>query len=458
MEENTDSDVKELEETLSKESEIAETTSETEQVSEPEPEKEHEESKQEVMFEWEDSYIEEKTRSLDWKAIIIISIIYSLSALLLNVPQMSAILQHEERLTIVFTALGSIIFGPVIGGLGAGFGNVLYDLISHFIIDPRPLSIKNFLGFLGNLAGGAIIGWYARKLTVHPDDKIFTLDNIKKWIHNTFATIFGLSVVLPIIIGGGGYFLTLIGIPVYTAEKAIEKIGEIAISNGIVAVLLMVPVQITFVALERKRLRAYREILKSTTKLKRISKPKTEIIKIKWIHGGKNGFVLGKWGSIDMLVQNILDRPMKYRVEVHAQDRIDPSVFYTKLLQPGDVDHLYVEIFPFDDAKRELKITFRPWVETYDELVRMEEANLESVYRYKYNVVMPANRRMRAMVTIVGLLALIVTLARGLASVASAGSDLSALELTGGIVLIELLAIILYYIYRKKNLKKLEAD
>ncbi len=419
---------------------------------------EEEETEQEVMFEWEDSYIEEKTRALDWKAIIVISIIYSLSALLLNVPQMSAILQHEERLTIVFTALGSIIFGPIIGGLGAGFGNVLYDLISHFIIDPRPLSIKNFLGFIGNLVGGAIIGWYARKLTVRPDDKIFTFENLKKWIHNTFATIFGLSVVLPIIIGGGGYLLTLMGIYVYSAEKAIEKIGEIAISNGIVAVTLMIPVQITFMILEQRRLRSYRNILKQTIRLKRISRPKSEIVKIKWIHGGKNGFVLGKWGSIDMLVQNVLDVPMKFRVEVHAQDRIDPSVFYTKMLKPGEVDHLYVEIFPFDDAKRELTITFRPWVETYDELVRMKEEHLESVYKYKYNVVMPANRRMRAMVTIVGLLALIVTLARGLASVASAGSDLSALELTGAIVLIEILMILLYYFYKKRSIKKLEAD
>ena len=220
----------------------------------------------------------------------------------------------------------------------------------------------------------------------------------------------------------------------------------------------MIPIQIAFVWLERRRLRNYREVLKNTIRLKRISKPKTEIVKIKWIRGGKNGFVLGKWGSIDMLVQNILDRPMKYRVEIYAQDRIDPSVLYTELIKPGGVDHLYVEIFPFDDAKREITITFRPWVETYDELVRMEQAKLETTYKYKYNVVMPANRRMRAMVTIVGLLALIVTLARGVASVASAGSDLSALELTGEIVLIELLAIIFYYIYKRRSLKKLEAD
>ncbi len=398
---------------------------------------------------------DERVRLFDWKVIVAVAIIYSMNAFLLEGA--SSLFPHEERVTIVVPAFASIVFGPVIGGLGTGFGNLLLDIIDKYVLSDEGLAARHVLGFFANMVGAMVVGLYSRRTVIGPDDRIFTWERILQAIRNTLASVLGLAVVTGVMIGYGRWLLSFAGLDTYTFEQGSTLAGIIVTSNGFVLLVAMVPLQLAFLWVERRRARTYRDQLEESRALSKVGGVRGAPVRVESFKEQGKGFVLRRWSTVRLKVRNLLDIPMRYRVEVLAQDHVDPNVFYTELMTPNGVDVIDLQVYPFDDAERVIRLVFRPWVESMDMLRDVFEDDRHFAYEYTYNVLLPGNRRFRVLVSIVGIMALIVAVAQAVRSMqdvatgVAASSGSLAFMVTVGVVVAELLFVFLWYQYRKRQ-------
>ena len=133
----------------------------------------------------------------DWRVIVGIAAIYSLNALLLGTLDLGKLVfgHGEVRIFIFIPALGSLMFGPVSGGLGAGLGNLLNDIIDDVILSGQALDLGNFVGFVGNLVGAFFTGLFGRRITIEKDQSFYEKDMVLMYIQNILASIFGMAVI-----------------------------------------------------------------------------------------------------------------------------------------------------------------------------------------------------------------------------------------------------------------------
>ena len=399
---------------------------------------------------------DEKIKLFDWKVIVAVALIYSMNAFLLE--SASNLFPHGERIAIMVPAYASIIFGPLIGGLGTGFGNLLFDIFEKMVLSQEGLAARHVLGFFANMLGAMVTGFYSQRIIMKEDDKIFSLEKMALAIRNTFASVLGLAIVTGVMIGYGRWLLSYVGLDTYTLENGINLAGIIITSNGFVLLVAMIPLQIAFMLVERRRIRIYNRTLEESRRMVPIKTEKKSPLSIEYFKGVGKGFVLRSWSTIQMKIKNNLDVPMRYRVEVRAQDHIDPNVFYTEKMQPGGKDVIDLQLYPFDDAERKIQFVFRPWVDQSDILRKVFEEDTAFTYEYTYSVLLPGNRRFRVLISLVGIMALIAAIAQALRSIQSfttgeTGGSATAFIVTLGVVLAEVIFVLLWYFIRKKQLE-----
>jgi len=400
-------------------------------------------------------YVEEKTKLFDWKVIVAVAIVYSMNAFLLEGA--SGLFPHEERIAIMVPAFAAVVFGPLIGGLGSGFGNLLFDIFEKMVLSQEGLAARHVLGFFANMIGAMVTGFYSQRIVINENEPLFSRERLLLVVRNTFASVLGLGVVTGVMIGYGRWLLSYVGLDTYTLQDGIRLAGIIVTSNGFVLLLSMIPLQFAFMSVERRRVAAYNASLHETLKMSPVTRARDAPIAVEEFRGIGRGFVLRSWSTIRLRVRNKLDVPMRYRVEVRAQDHVDPNVFYTEKIPPGGVDVIDLQLYPFDDAERRIQLAFRPWVDQSNTLRRVFEEDLAFTYEYTYNVLLPGNRRFRVLISIVGIMALIAGIAQALRSLQgiftgqAAGSSV-AFAVTLAVVAAEILFVVLWYLFKKRSL------
>lgn len=386
----------------------------------------------------------------NWKIAAILAIFYSLNALFIGKAKLFA--GHGEvRMFIFIPAITAVWFGPVVGGLVGGFGNLLIDIIDDVILSGESLEISNFIGFLANLIGAYITGVLRDPLEVTKGESIISPRQIVKYIRNTIAAIIGMGVVTGEIIGLGLYAAGYFPSP----EIGFILAWEITKINSMFLLIAMVPVQIFVTAFEKHRIKTYHEQADLTRKPIMVEGPKDSLIEIRRFRVAGDGLIQEKWGLIEMVLKNNSNASLQYRIELNSDDKIDPSVSYTRVLKSGEEDEKYFKIYPFDDGVREMDIFIKPWMDSISLLEENFGKNLTYHYKYRYRVMAPLSDKFQGVISFVTMLAFIGVTISALQSVLGTISGIKAtyFGLAIAIVIVEFIILIAYYMRLKRRLK-----
>ena len=388
----------------------------------------------------------------NWKIAAVLAVFYSLNSLFIGSTKLFA--GHGElRIFIFIPALTAVWFGPVIGGLAAGFGNLLLDIIDNVILKGESLDMSNVVGFFANLIGAYVVGLLRDELIVSKDDNILSLKFFKKYFRNLVASVIGMAITTGELIGlglyGAGFFDSI--------SIAFGLAWSIATANTMVLLIAMIPVQIFVAWFEKHRILQFYSQARQTKVLKSVEFPPTtpiEIYSLKLI--GSHGLVKETWGVLKMELTNNSNITTQFRIEVNSDDKVSPTVSYTRELAPGETDEKYFKIYPFDDGVRFMDIYLKPWVKSITQAKEAFGDNPTYHYVYKYRVMAPLSDKFQGLVSFITMIAFIGVIISALQSVFGSISQAKAtyFALAGVTALIEMLIIVLYYLKLKKEVSK----
>lgn len=388
----------------------------------------------------------------NWKIAAVLAIFYSLNSLFIGSTKLFA--GHGElRIFIFIPALTAVWFGPIIGGLAAGFGNLLLDIIDNLILKGESLDMSNVVGFFANLIGAYIVGLLREELTVSKDDNILSMVFMKRYFRNLIASVIGMAVTTGELIGLGLYGAGFL----HSISAAFGLAWSIAVANTIVLIIAMIPVQIFVAWFEKHRIMQFYTQAKQTKVLKSVETPQASPVEIKSIRLiGSSGLVKETWGVLKMEVANNSNMTTQFRIEVNSDDKVSPTVSYTRELAPGEVDEKFFKIYPFDDGVRYMDIYLKPWVKSLATVKEEFGDNPTYQYVYKYRVMAPISDKFQGLVSFITMIAFIGVIISALQSVFGSISQakVTYFALAGVIALIEMLIIVLYYLKLKKEVTK----
>lgn len=386
----------------------------------------------------------------NWKIATVLAIFYSLNSLFIGSAKLFA--GHGElRIFIFIPAITAVWFGPIIGGLAAGFGNLLLDVIDNVILKGESLDMSNVVGFFGNMIGAYIVGLLRDELIVHKDDNIFSLRFFKKYFQNLIASIIGMGLTTGEIIGLGLYAAGFLD----SLEIAFILAWKIATVNTIVLVISMIPIQIFVAWFEKKRISQFYTQAKRTKVLKQIKAPTTAPVRISSLMLiGSDGIIQEEWGVLKMIVKNESNITTQFRIEMNSDDKISPTVAYTKELAPGESDEKYFKIYPFDDGVHTMDIYVKPWVNSISVAKENFGSNPTYHYAYKYRVLAPLSDKFHSLISFITMIAFIGVIISALQSVFGSITQAKTtyFELAGAIAIIEFIIIMAYYWKRRGRL------
>ncbi|MBD3191870.1 MAG: hypothetical protein GF308_14580 [Candidatus Heimdallarchaeota archaeon] len=323
--------------------------------------------------------------------IIAISLLYAMNVFAIGEIKLLPTTEGggELRPFIFIPALASIIFGPLVGSFSAGFGNILIDILQDVIIEHDTLDLGNLAGFIGNFVGAGVVGLLAWRLKFDKDDRIiFSGKHWLRYIQNTIAGTLGLGLVCGEIIG-----LLRIAFNVSTWSIGNLISTSIFYHNSLFLLFSLIPLQIIVGFYEKIRSKRYANAIHDSQNVKLLEEPENPpaIIEAFEINPGVklDGLVKGEWSQIKMIVRNNTPLPMAFRLEINCEDRIDPSVAYTPVLNPGDQDEKFFQINPFNDSTRIFTVYIKSWAKTYNELTYVAQIGSSVRYRYTYDALTP---------------------------------------------------------------------
>ncbi len=385
----------------------------------------------------------------NWKIAAVLAIFYSLNSLFIGTTKLFA--GHGElRIFIFIPALTAVWFGPIVGGLAAGFGNLLLDFIKNVVLKGESLDMSNVVGFFANLIGAYIVGLLRSELHVEKEDNIFSLRYFSKYFNNLIASIIGMGITTGELIGLGLYATGFLD----SLTTAFGLAWKIATVNSIVLLISMIPVQIFVAWFEKRRILQYHSQAKRTKILKQIESPMQAPVEIKSLMlVGSEGFVQETWGVLKMVVTNKSNITTQFRVEVNSDDKVSPSVTYTRELAPGESDEKYFKIYPFDDGMRTMDIYLKPWVNSITVAKENFGKNPTYHYVYRYRVMAPITDKFHGLISFITMIVFIGVIISALQSVfgSISQSKTTYFELAGAIALIEMILIIAYYWKKKRE-------
>ncbi|NHK31350.1 MAG: hypothetical protein FK730_08365 [Asgard group archaeon] len=324
--------------------------------------------------------------------IVVMSLLYAINSFAIGEIKLLPNAENgggELRPFIFIPALASIIFGPIVGSFSAGIGNLLIDFVQDRLIQGDILDLGNFAGMVGNFLGAAVVGFLAWRLKFDKDDKVILSGKIwLRYLQNAVAAIVGMGLVTG----------ETIGLLRVAFQKSTWEVGNIIatsifFSNSLFLVITIIPLQLVIGFYEKIRAKRYDKALhnsKNVTLLEEPDKPPALIEKFIIIPGaGTDGLVKGEWSQIEMVLRNNTNVPMTFRLEINCEDRINPSVTYTKLLKSQEIDEKFFQINPFNDADRVFTVYIKSWSPTFKQLTEVSDIGLSVRYRYTYNALTP---------------------------------------------------------------------
>jgi hypothetical protein len=320
--------------------------------------------------------------------IFVMSFLYAVNSFALSYKPLAV---ETLKPFIFIPALASIIFGPLVGCFSAGIGSLLTDFIQVRLIEGLFIDLSHFAGFLGNALGAAMVGFLSQRLKLDKDDRVlFSGKTWLRYLQNTLAAMLGMGLITG---ETTGLFTFIFRVDDISWHDANALGAEIFYYNTLFLLVTILPLQLVIGFYEKIRARRYANKLhnsKNVTLLEEPDSPPALIEKFEIIPGpGIDGLVKGEWSQIKMLIRNNTKIPMTFRLEINCEDRVNPSVTYTKLLQPQETDEKFFQINPFNDAERVFKVYIKSWSPTFKELTTVSAIGISVRYRYTYNTLTP---------------------------------------------------------------------
>ncbi len=291
---------------------------------------------------------------------VFLSIIYAgLSALFFN-SQFSQGLQFGDvRPVIFFPALVSIMFGPVLGFLAGGFGNLLYDILENVVIEDSQLTLKNLVGFIANSMGGLVTGILAHPKVIKRSKRLSVSEWLKtstlgRLLRNALVAVVGFAIVTGLIIGLGLWIV----VPGLSLQTGFEISSSIIYWNAVVLLVTIIPLIVllevsdAFFDLRRD------QRLEQRRRVKAIVHDGMDLEIVSALMPEGDELFLFSWGAIDMVVRNAGEKPQSFRIIAQGTDVFRPAVHSTPMLEPGETDQIYFNVYPLGTGPRRTKMLF----------------------------------------------------------------------------------------------------
>ncbi|MDH5403919.1 MAG: ECF transporter S component, partial [Candidatus Heimdallarchaeota archaeon] len=293
------------------------------------------------------------------------SVIYAAISTLLD-PDRTHFVEEDAfgdiRPAIFFPALVAILYGPIVGGLGAGIGNFLYDLIGVILNPDKTLELKHLIGFMGNLLGGFIVGGLSKPyedVTTMFDQsrrkssllkELFNLKFIRRIVRNTLSSIIGLGFVTGIVIGYGQRIN-----PEFPRAASFTIFSNISYWNsvflmGAIPLLYLLITIIDYFQdkkslnnLERRRHIQMKRVFSDFSVSDAVSPIGDELFQ-------------NTWGSLKFSITNKMNKQTKYNVRISSDDIFSPHQHQTPLLDSQESDELYFNVFGISSGEKKAKV------------------------------------------------------------------------------------------------------
>lgn len=282
----------------------------------------------------------------------------------------------DFRPAIFFPAIIAILYGPIVGGLSAGLGNLLYDALRHQPISQgsSPLDYGNLFGAIGNTIGGMIVGGlskpYRNTQTMFdysdevPDKlmEVYDTDYIRRLIRNTIAAIVGLAFVNAFIIGYGQRLT-----PGYDPSNSQPFFISVSSNNGLVLLVTTPLTLVTITFFEWVNGKKSKEKLRERRKFS-ITNPVPSNFEIISAMSPKGDEVKQQsWGAVEMIIRNTGTTAKRFFVRMVSDDIFSPHRHKTPALEPGQEDAMYFNIYAIANGKKSGTLVVQEDVETAEE-------------------------------------------------------------------------------------------
>lgn len=258
---------------------------------------------------------------------------------------------------IFLLAIVGILYGPIIGGLSAGFGNLFFDLLKGPILQGQPLNVGNLVGFVAFLVGGFIVGVIstpskdAEDLFNFSSDKNIPLKDLFQgsyWIRlirNIIASVIGLSLVSGFVIAYGMRIKRG-----FNYSTSFPTFTSISYQN---AEILLLTVPIILILISIVDFNSDKKTGERINKRRNLSfLQMDDNFELSGTIPDGNELWQGRWGAIKINIKNKSNNVAKYDIRVSSDDIFTPHKHITPLLKPNEEHQMYFDVFGVDDGER----------------------------------------------------------------------------------------------------------
>ena len=380
----------------------------------------------------------------NWLFAIVLALVYGLEAYFI---QGEILAGHGDYRPLIFIpALAAVVFGPLFGGIVGGFGNLTNDIINKYIVEGKALHIGHLVGFLGNFIGAFVVGLLSVDIRSEQYKSLLDREALKDYTWNVISSSIGLGAITGAIIGFG---LWLVGKVPY--EIGVSIAGSIMYWNSLFMLLLYVVFPLYAIIEKRNylKMKKEKEFLRKVEVVKGPEDAFATIEKGEIIEGDP---IEREWFIVALRVKNNSAGEQRFRVELIGPDIIQPSVKYTRKIKEGEYDDITFSLYPLGSGERHFRARIIPWVDTLEQVKEnIRQKDNEVLFELKYKAKPEASAKLSSITSMVGMLALLALLFKGIYDLISGGA-VTGFTVALAFFFAEIVLIIIWYIWKKKSL------
>ncbi len=353
---------------------------------------------------------------------------------------------HADYRPLVFIPpLVSIAFGPLIGGIVGGLGNLINDIITKYLVEGKSLHMGHLVGFIANFIGAYMVGLLSRDIKAEKYGSLFSKDAIKDYLWNTIAGSIGMGAITGAIIGFGLWQIHKV-----SYETGIKIAGSIILWNSLFMTLLFLTLPIYTLGEKwySRKIETEKSILRLMDIVKR---PKDKIADIERGEITEGKPIEREWFIASLRIRNLTNKTMRFRVEIISPDIVQPSVKYTKKLAPKEYDDITFSLYPLDSGERHFRVRLLPWHENVSDVKDVIEKIPETVFELKYRAKPETSASLNTITSFLGVIALLALLFKGFLDLMS-GGPVTGLTVALAFFAAEVVLILIWYIWRRYQL------
>ncbi len=257
---------------------------------------------------------------------------------------------------IVVLVMVAIFYGPIVGILASGLGTFGYSVILRIMILDTFIPRGDMLVVIGTMIAGMIAGGFSvpfrakemeneNMMGMESWTDLFSAKYLRNLVRNTIASVLGFAFVFSLWITYGNRFFDL-------RYVAYPSFIQISYGNGI---FLIIAVPLIYLLTTLLDFLNEKETMESMQKL---ADPKVvvkggEMFEVASVEiPDEEKIWQDGWGAIHLTVRNTSSNPKKFEVRVTSNDIFSPDNHDTPLLQPGQEDGMYFNVYGLSPGEK----------------------------------------------------------------------------------------------------------